>query len=226
MDHVLDSPVWNALISGNKDLSYGTKKVKFFSKDVSPFAGFEENSTANFQLLHTLTAADRIAGFFTPGKLTLPDEWELLRSIVAVQMVYKNEQPPSQTKVPISRLTEKDVPAMLALTKLTNPGPFELHTIDFGHYYGIFENEKLVAMAGQRLHPFSYAEISAVCTHPDYTGRGYAGLLLSHQVERIKKEGCIPFLHTRSDNERAISVYKRIGFSERKKINIYIICKK
>ncbi len=82
---------------------------------------------------------------------------------------------------------------MLTLTQLTNPGPFAARTIDFGHYYGIFEGDKLVAMAGQRLHAFEYAEISAVCTHPDHSGRGYARELLLHQLHRIQTAKNIPF---------------------------------
>jgi predicted GNAT family acetyltransferase len=104
---------------------------------------------------------------------------------------------------------------MLSLTKLTNPGPFAERTIDFGHYRGIFENNELAAMAGQRLHAFNYAEISAVCTHPDHTGKGYARQLLIYQINRIIAAGEIPYLHVRSDNDRAIRVYEGLGFVTR-----------
>ena len=90
---------------------------------------------------------------------------------------------------------------------------------------GIFEGEKLVAMAGQRLHVFNYAEISAVCTHPDYLGRGYAKQLLIHQINRIKTASEIPFLHVRYDNDRAIKVYESLGFSTRREIYFYVIQK-
>ena len=80
-------------------------------------------------------------------------------------------------------------------------------------------------MAGQRLHPGNYAEISAVCTHPDYLGRGYARQLLLQQVQRIKANGETPFLHVRDDNERAINVYKSLGFEMRAQIYFYVMAK-
>ena len=112
---------------------------------------------------------------------------------------------------------------MLALTKLTNPGPFASRTIDFGHYQGIFEGNSLVAMAGQRLHVFNYAEVSAVCTHPDHTGKGYARGLLVHQINRITSLGEIPYLHVRSDNDRAIKVYESLHFTTRCHVWFYVI---
>ena len=114
---------------------------------------------------------------------------------------------------------------MLALTKLTNPGPVAERTVDFGHYFGIFDKGKLVAMAGQRMHVYNYAEISAVCTHPDYLGRGYAKQLLQLQIQRTLAAGEVPFLHVRFDNDRAINVYESLGFVTRKTIHFYIIKK-
>jgi len=122
-------------------------------------------------------------------------------------------------------LTNEHVPQMEALAKLTNPGPFAKKTIDFGHYHGVFENDKLVAMAGQRLYPYNYAEVSAVCTHPDHTGKGYARQLLQFQVDRIKAASEIPFLHVKDDNERAIKVYKSLGFATRTKVYFYVLVK-
>ncbi len=122
-------------------------------------------------------------------------------------------------------LTDADVPQMLTLTKLTNPGPFSSNTIDFGHYYGVFDEEKLVAMAGQRMNPLPYAEISAVCTHPDHTGKGYARQLLQFHVDRIKSAGEIPFLHVRDDNARAIKVYEDLGFEISRQVNFYVLVK-
>ena len=114
---------------------------------------------------------------------------------------------------------------MLSLTKLTNPGPFLERTIEFGHYRGIFDGEELVAMAGQRMHSFNYAEISAVCTHPDYLGRGYARQLLLNQAQRIQAEGNIPYLHVLSTNERALKVYTGLGFVTRKEMYFYVLQK-
>ena len=104
---------------------------------------------------------------------------------------------------------------MLALTKLTNPGPFAQRTIEFGNYYGFFEGDELVAMAGQRMHIGDHVEVSAVCTHPDHLGKGYAGILLTEQIKRVIKAGSTPFLHVLDDNYGAIRVYERVGFKAR-----------
>ena len=139
-------------------------------------------------------------------------------------MIYKGDYTPlNQT---IQPLTNADVPQMLALTQLTNPCPFLKNTIDFGNYEGIFDGDKLIAMAGQRLNPLPYAEISAVCTHPDHLGKGYAKQLLLSQANRIKNEGNIPFLHVREDNIRAIEVYKSMGFVIHQKLQFYVLRKK
>ena len=80
-------------------------------------------------------------------------------------------------------------------------------------------------MAGQRLHAGPYAEISAVCTHPDYLGRGYATRLLHSQVQRMRAAGNTPFLHVRTDNATAVKVYEALGFEVREELSIYLISK-
>lgn len=225
MEHVLDNPAWNALISGNRNLSCGNDRARYFSKDVSPFAGLIESSPENFQVLYEIIPFDGPVGFITPQQMDIPGKWKVSRFIRTLQMVYDDHPGLPETELELAPLTGEHVPDMLALTKLTNPGPFAAGTIAFGHYYGVFDRDKLVAMAGQRLHIFNYAEISAVCTHPDYAGRGYARQLLLFQVHRIIATGGIPFLHVRYDNERAISVYKKLGFSTRKEIYFYILQK-
>jgi predicted GNAT family acetyltransferase len=122
-------------------------------------------------------------------------------------------------------LSAQQVPAMLALTQLTNPGPFFNNTIAFGHYAGIFRDDELVAMAGQRLHAGPYAEISAVCTHPSYSGKGYASQLMLHQAHRIQAASGTPFLHVKLDNARAIRLYHTLGFVSRREVIMYTIQK-
>jgi predicted GNAT family acetyltransferase len=124
-----------------------------------------------------------------------------------------------------TRLDGKHIEQMIALAALTKPGPFGPRTIEFGHYYGVFENSQLVAMTGQRLHVQSFSEISAVCTHPDHLGKGYATALVQHQVNLILRQHQVPFLHVRADNQRAIAVYERLGFKKQGSMNFYFMKK-
>jgi predicted GNAT family acetyltransferase len=115
---------------------------------------------------------------------------------------------------------------MVQLAALTKPGPFALRTIDFGSYYGIFEAGRLAAMTGQRLHVYDHAEISAVCTHPDFLGKSYATTLLQHQLGLVLNDNKIPFLHVRADNARAISIYERLGFALNGPMHFYFLERK
>ncbi|OOQ61437.1 GNAT family N-acetyltransferase [Mucilaginibacter pedocola] len=224
MEHVLDNPGWNALISGNSDLATGDNRIKYFQPEVSPFMGFCNNAEADFDELYQLAPQGRVFGYISDVATAIPAPWTVLASIACPQMIH-NGKPGDILTDNVRLLTDADIPQMLALTKLTAPGPFAERTIEFGHYYGIFDGDKLVAMAGQRLHIFNYAEISAVCTHPDYLGRGYAKQLLQFHVNRIIAAEEVPILHVRHDNARAIAVYESLGFATRKLIYFHIIKK-
>jgi predicted GNAT family acetyltransferase len=101
---------------------------------------------------------------------------------------------------------------MIALTDLAFPGFFRARTYEMGIYYGIRAGEKLVAMAGERISIPGYREISAVCTHPDYTGRGYAKILMNRLICEHAATGVTSFLHVSKSNARAVGIYERMGF--------------
>ncbi len=223
MEHVLDNPAWYALILGNSKLAYGTDKVKFFDKDVAPFVGFDENSIENFDTLYELITQHEFVSFVSPRPTTIPGKWKVLRHIPCLQMIHDGIT--RQANADIVDLTYEHVPQMLELTQLTQPGPFLSKTIDFGPFQGIFENDKLVAMAGQRMAPLPYVEVTAVCTHPDHTGKGYAKQLLISQCNHVIAHGKIPFLHVKDDNYRAIKVYESVNFTTRTDIHFYLLRK-
>ena len=225
MQHVLDNPVWNALISGNKPLSIGNENAKYFLKDVAPFAAVKTITATRLKALYDIAYAGGAFAFFSSKEIEIPQPWNVINCTHALQMVHDKVSRKKTVVDDVVALSDKDVPAMLTLTKLTNPGPFLKRTIAFGNYEGIFINDELVAMTGQRMHPFDYIEVSAVCTHPEHTGHGYATNLILRQVENIMAQSAIPFLHVKQENTNAIKLYNALGFSTRQEMFIYGIKK-
>lgn len=225
MSTLLNNPVFNALAGRDSHLGSGTDKVKYFDEDVSPFASFEEGYEKGFEDLYELLPPKRGILYANPVRTQIPFNWKVLMDIEGVQMVHEKKSTFSIPEVDIVPLTEAHVPEMVALAQLTKPGPFASRTIEFGYYHGIFENGRLAAMTGQRMHVGKYNEISAVCTHPDFLGKGYATALTHHQLNLIYEQGYRPFLHVRADNTRAIQVYLRLGFEVSRPMNFYFIRK-
>jgi ribosomal protein S18 acetylase RimI-like enzyme len=112
----------------------------------------------------------------------------------------------------IVALGEADAAEMLALATLTRPGPYRARTHELGDFIGVRQDGRLVAMAGERLKPVGFAEVSAVCTHPDHRGRGYAGALMRQVASRMLARGETPFLHVYATNTGAIALYEALGF--------------
>jgi ribosomal protein S18 acetylase RimI-like enzyme len=221
----LSNPVYNALLSGDARLSIGTETVKYFDEQVSPFAGFHTDNNKGFDELYDLLSTGRNILYATPEKIQEPKGWQLRVAIEGLQFVYPAENKVEADLIKPVPLSTEHVEEMIQLATLSRPGPFNTRTIEFGHYHGIFENNRLAAMTGQRLHVDNYTEISAVCTHPDFLGKGYAAALMRHQVNIIRSQNQTPFLHVRADNSRAIALYERLGFKKNRVMNFYFIKK-
>jgi ribosomal protein S18 acetylase RimI-like enzyme len=225
MEHVLDNPIFNALISGNSSLALGSGNTLYFPEEISPFVGLKNFSVEEFEMLAGEFPGGTTRATFAPRQVNLPEVWIRSGGMEIYQMVHEGLLPTADSQHAVSPLSDEHIDAMLELTKLTNPGPFNRRTIDFGNYYGCFENERLVAMAGHRLQLPDYTEISAVCAHPAYHGKGYAKTLLAFHIMQIIRSGKTPMLHVKMDNVTAIALYKSLGFRIRRSIDVVIFRK-
>lgn len=223
--HVLDNPIYNALSSGHRAFAKGTQEVNYYQEDIAPFAGLKDNSILNFDMLYENSAPESTFVVFTPIAYETPKRWELVNHIDMFQMVYMDTDMPDNDAHDFKDLDETHVDEMIELVRLTQPGPFRSKTIILGNYTGVFREEKLIAMAGHRFNPIPYIEISAVCTHPDHLGNGYAYRLLHEQIKRILDKEQIPFLHVRNDNVAAIKLYQKLGFAIRTDMIAYVFKK-
>jgi predicted GNAT family acetyltransferase len=186
-----------------------------------------DQSAASYEALRPLAGAGGTVGLFFTEPAAQPKGWTILRSGLIDQMVClappnAESAKPEHEPTP-RRLTAADVPAMLELAALTEPGPFGQRTIELGAFFGIFDAGRLLSMAGQRLRLPGFIEVSAVCTHPDARGRGYARILMARVMDEIRKSGETPFLHVLSENATAISVYQSLGFVARRTLHFAIL---
>jgi len=211
----LDNPVWEALCSQQKHFNKGNEILKYFPANVSPFVGLQHWDANDLQQLNHHLPIDRSFSVMITKEVQVPANFETIFTIPLYQLCCPVLKPFNHPAIVFRKLNNFDIPQMLELTEMTKPGPFYERTIDFGNYVGIFHNDQLIAMAGERLKVNGYTEVSAICTHPDFLGKGYASFLLSKISEQIIQEENIPFLHVKQDNSRAIEVYKKLGFQIR-----------
>jgi predicted GNAT family acetyltransferase len=219
---LLDNPVWNALSTTQASFAEGDELAKRYPVDVAPFAAIRDQSPESYHSLAELLRPGETVALPLATAPDLPSGWTTVRNVKSAQMVWNGSAPPP-VKHSVEDLDISRVDEMLALVELTKPGPFLRRTPELGSYLGIHEAGQLAAMAGERLRPLGYTEISAVCTHPEYRGRGYASSLVFALIQKITKRDETPFLHVRAENVGAISLYEKLGFKTRRIINIAIV---
>jgi predicted GNAT family acetyltransferase len=222
---LLDYPIWTALTTRQSALAEGGALARRYPVPVAPFAAIADMSTESFAALGALMSGSDIAVLFTPDAVSAPDAFKVLLAETGEQMMGTPAETPAR-EVEIVRLGVDDVPDMMELTALTKPGPFSLRTHELGTFLGIRVDGQLAAMAGERMKPGHYTEITAVCVHPDHRGRGFGQMLLSAVSRQIVARGEIPFLHVFTSNASAIALYRRQGMEIRRRLHVTVLQKK
>lgn len=224
--HPLDNPIWTALNTRQAHFSESRETAARFVPEVSVLGGFLEASDESYRSLAEIFRAGETVALFLERPYQDRPAWTLKVGIPLLQMVCDNGSAGDKpTSVELVELGDADSAEMIELTALTKPGPFTTRTHELGTYLGIRHHGKLVAMSGERLKVPGFTEVSAVCTHPDHLGKGYARTLMSEVMRRIRARGETPFLHTRPDNDRAIELYKRLGFRDSRHLHLAVLRK-
>lgn len=222
MTHILDRPVWSALQTGHAALAEGGEKAKRYPPSVVPFGASADNSTESLEALQNLPAAGEVMAIVEAGPVMIPAGLQIVSEATLVQMVA--EQPyPRISDSRIEPLTEADAQDMLDLAMLTKPGPFTLRAQSLGTFWGMKIDGRLVAMGGQRLRQTSFGELSGLCTHPDFQGRGFGKLLFRFVAGEISVRGETVYLHAYTANTAAISLYTALGFRLRSEMNLRVV---
>lgn len=222
-ENKLDNPVWNSLSETHQNLAIDYKSIKFYHPDYCPFGGFTKTEDTATPIAEYAQLA---ANFFIIGqKPNISSNLKLNNELVCLQMIIYDKID-FAIKEEIVELNVSHIEDLLGLVKIVYPEYFKKKTADLGSYYGIFKENQLVAVTGERMKMNEFTEVSAVITHPDYAGKGYAKQLVTHAVNSILKQNKIPFLHVAKTNVGAIKLYEKLGFQTRKEISIWNITKK
>jgi ribosomal protein S18 acetylase RimI-like enzyme len=217
----LDNPIWHALFGSHSHLAQGDSLARMYIPDFTTLAGMPELSPDALASLAKVLHGKARVGLFLLQEPSFPSDLNCLLRGSLVQMVCQSviECKPQE----MIELTKADVPEMKELAALTRPGPFADRAIEFGTFLGIRDGAKLVAMTGERMRIDDMREVSAVCTHPDYQGRGYARALVYEKARQILASGHLPFLHVLQENVAGIRSYEAVGFKQRRAFNFAVV---
>lgn len=222
---LLDNIVWHSLSGPHSRYSLGTRTARRYAPGFSPILGFADQHQPDFAALAGICPAGE---HLYCGGLTgaVPPGWQIEAEGMMNLMVWNGDPPVADRAPSAVRLGPNHLPQILELVARTQPGPFAERTIELGEYFGVFAGERLVAMAGERFAAGALREISGVCTHPDFQGRGLARHLIQTLVRRELSRKETPFLHVRQDNVRALRVYEQMGFRHHQERRLLVVSRK
>ncbi|MBV9572980.1 MAG: GNAT family N-acetyltransferase [Acidobacteriales bacterium] len=229
--HPLHNVIWQALTTRQAELAEVDGEARRFPPEVTLLAGMSAPSSQNYSSLASLMKPGETTALFfdTFAEAPIADpapSLALIESAPLLRMVHSGEMAPAATADGVLELSEQDVPEMVALAKLTRPGPFAARTRQLGKYLGIRRDGTLASLAGERLRLPGFTEVSAVCTHPAHLGHGYAATLMSIIIRQIIERGETAFLHVRATNARAISLYQRLNFTSSMDVQLIVLRRK
>ncbi|WP_428642372.1 GNAT family N-acetyltransferase [Roseibium sp.] len=227
MSQLLNRAVWSALTTRQSGFCENGTLARRFDPAVSPFAASRDNSREALQALAELIGpeGDRVY-LLQAEEIALPETLEAEITALGVLMTERSAAPAPDGSEGIVPLGPEDIPEMVALAELTKPGPFTSRTPDLGPFWGIRCGDRLAAMAGTRLNLDGHREISGICTHPDFRGKGLAKTLTVHVAASIRAQGDTPFLHAYADNHGAIALYRKLGFEIWSEVNVAVVRRK
>lgn len=219
---LLDNIFWNALSGPQSKFASGSGDARRFARGFSPIIGFRDPREPDFAgLAPYCEAGEHFYCADWTGEP--PPGWSVEAEATMFQMVWDAPVPPASEDARIVLLRPEHAPLAEELAALTQPGPFGPRTPELGDYFGIFEEGRLIAMSGERMHAAGVREISGVCTHPQAQGRGLARLLVTHLVRRQHLRGEQSFLHVMRSNDGAHSLYSRMGFRDRRECPVRVV---
>lgn len=222
MKHLLANITWHTLTGPHAKFSAGTDTARRYASGFSPIVGFTDPERPDFTALAAFCAPGE--HFYCDGwSGAVPDGWQLDAESTMFKMVWEAELPAEDPAPEAIPLGPQHAEQALALATLTRPGPFGPRTIELGEYFGCFEGERLVAMAGERMCAGPLREISGVCTQPEFQGRGLARRLMLKLVRRQMQRGETPFLHVMRDNLGARGLYARMGFVDHRESVVRVV---
>lgn len=221
--HPLDRPVWSSLTTHHVALSEGNSFARRFVRDVNLLASACDETPAAAAALAALLRPEESVFVLQVPEIVTPPGLVEIKAAKGVQMVAARGTTFEATDGDIRVLTDADAPEMLALATLTEPGPFLQRTHTMGTFLGIRVGGRLVAMAGERMRFPGYTEVSGVCTHPEFRGRGFARRLSTVVAAGIEARGDQAFLHAWKTNRPAISLYEALGFKVRTDVYVAVL---
>ncbi|ATQ44003.1 GNAT family N-acetyltransferase [Caulobacter mirabilis] len=223
VDHPLDRPVWSALTGRQSDVALVQGRAVRFAPAYGLFAAIPDMTAESLSDLSDLVRAHGEVGLVEVEAPPALPGVEVVSRAVCAQMVAEglSEGPPPAFQA--IELTDADAQQMLALATLTRPGPFFDRTHQLGAFVGVKDRDRLIAMAGERMRPDGFTEVSGVCTHPDSRGRGYAAGLMRLVAGRILDRGETPFLHAYADHAGTIALYETLGFRVRRALDFTVL---